>query len=236
MWRIHLVEDCLKESLFLARFFHAMGCVVDVAMTASDALFRWDNFRGTEFAHDVVVLDLLLPDAPGLNVLRAMRRCCDETPIIVVSHCTDPEERLAALRAGADDYVMKPFLPEELFERIRSVVDRVSGRIPGATWRLQFNRRDRAFYLDGRRVDLKPRALAVLRCLFEKPFVVLSREEILAHVWQTNSDVESNRVDAQIKFIRKKLAGFTSPEEARLMLETARAMGYRLNPDGHAAS
>ena len=171
---------------------------------------------------DLVVLDLGLPDVDGLSVLRELRRRGERMPVIILTARDDLGDKIEGLDAGGDDYVTKPFKLEELLARIRvRLRDGGSGEpmvldAGGITLDL----RTRRALLEGNLVDLTAREFTMLETLMRHPGQVLSREQLLAHVWGYDYDPGSNVVEVYVRYLRRKLG-----DEA---IETVRGMGYRL--------
>jgi DNA-binding response OmpR family regulator len=214
--RILLVEDERRVASFVAAGLRAEGYAVDHAATGAQAFARIQQAQP-----DLVVLDLGLPDLDGTEVLDQLRRTQPRLPVIVLTARGDVEARVQSLDLGADDYVTKPFALDELVARIRARL-RANGNgsnmLEAAGIRLDLRRR-RAI-VDGREVDLSAREFALLETFLRHPDQVLSREQLLAHVWGFHFDPGSNLVDVYIRYLRLKLGAER--------ISTVRRVGYRL--------
>lgn len=195
-----------------------------------------DGVTGAEIALtgelDLVLLDLVLPRCDGLDVLRRIRREDPALPVIVVTALGAEEERVRGLELGADDYVVKPFSARELLARVEAVLRRSPDR-PQAIRRLQLATgeidldRGEVRLLDGRSEDLSKLEADVLRYLAKSRDRIVSRDELLARVWQQKPHLIATRsVDMTIARLRKKLR----LEGEREVLVTVRGKGYRLDP------
>lgn len=178
---------------------------------------------------DLVLLDLVLPRRDGLEVLRSLRREDPALPVIVVTARGAEEERVRGLELGADDYVVKPFSARELLARVEAVLRRSPGR-PQPVKRLQLAvgevdlDRCEVRLADGGCEELSRLEADVLRYLARSPDRIVSRDELLARVWQQKPHFVATRsVDMTIARLRKKLGGGD-------VLVTVRGKGYRLNP------
>ena len=225
MTRILIVEDEERIVSFLEKGLRAGGySTVSVASgTEALAMARDDAF-------DLVVLDLGLPLLDGLDVLRALRRRGERMPIIVLSARDGVDDTVAALEGGADDYVTKPFRFEELLARIRLRLRDAVAPEPTILYAggITLDLRSRRASVDGpsdhggdqRTVELTAREFALTETLLRHAGQVLSREQLLSHVWGYDFDPGSNVVEVYIRYIRRKLGTDA--------IETVRGMGYRL--------
>jgi DNA-binding response OmpR family regulator len=217
MTRILIAEDESRLAAFLEKGLRADGYTTTVATdgAAASILARDEDF-------DLMVLDLGLPIKDGLEVLRDLRNTGQRLPVIILTARGDPGERVEGLEAGADDYIGKPFHFEELLARIRvrlrgeSVAIREHQLNVGE---LALDLRTRWASIHGEKVELSAREFELLRTFLEHPNQVLSREQLLAHVWGYDYDPGSNVVDVYVGYLRRKLGS------ARF--ETVRGVGYR---------
>lgn len=217
--RTLVVEDDRKLSKFLASALAEEGYAVDACRSGREAVER-----AAKSTYALVVLDWMLPDLDGLAVCRAIRHSGSVVPILMVSARTDIEDRVAALDAGVDDYLTKPFHLVELLARVRAAIRR--GRVQERALRvgsLALDVVDRIVTVEGTRVDLTQREFTLLVLLARNAGRVVSRTEILAHVWRaTRENPGSNLIEVNIKKLREKL-GASAPK-----VETVRGAGYRL--------
>jgi DNA-binding response OmpR family regulator len=218
MNRILIVEDEERITSFLEKGLKANGFVTAVASDAREGL---GMARAGGF--DLMILDLGLPDRDGMDVLRELRETDTETPVIILTARDGVAETVTGLESGADDYVPKPFQFEELLARIR--VRLRDQRAPEPT---VLRVGDAALDLRTRKLSIRDRSLeeltarefALAETFFRHPGQVLSREQLLSHVWGYDYDPGSNVVDVYVGYLRKKLG------EGRI--STVRGMGYRL--------
>ncbi len=180
---------------------------------------------------DLVLLDVLLPKLDGLSVLQSLRRSCPSLPVIMLTARGTEEDRVRGLKAGADDYVVKPFSALELLARIEAVLRRSAERPAGlapiriAGRLIDFDRRE-VRLPDGRRAELSQREAALLTYLAANPSRAVSREELLQRVWGIDPrGVETRTVDMHIARIRQALADDTADPKVIL---TVRSKGYML--------
>jgi DNA-binding response OmpR family regulator len=215
--RILIAEDEYRIASFLEKGLRANGfttAVVADGHTAASAA------RDSEF--DLLILDLGLPGQDGLDALAEIRRRGDRLPVIVLTAREGVPDRVAGLEGGADDYVTKPFSFEELLARIR-VRLRDTGSEEQTLLRagdLVLDLRTRRASVGERAVELTAREYGLLEVFLRHPDQVLSREQLLSHVWGYDFDPGSNIVEVYVRYLRKKLGDHT--------IETVRGMGYRL--------
>jgi DNA-binding response OmpR family regulator len=217
MSRILIAEDEERLAAFLEKGLRASGYATTVVGDGTEAtiLARDEDF-------DLVILDLGLPGKDGMEVLRELRTSGHRLPVIVLTARGDPDDRVEGLEAGADDYVGKPFHFEELLARIRarlrgdgSMTEADQMRVGGIVLDL----RTRWASVGGETVELSAREFELLRTFLDHPNQVLSREQLLAHVWGYDYDPGSNVVDVYVGYLRRKLGSDR--------LETVRGVGYR---------
>lgn len=214
--RLMLLEDDVLLGEGLRDFLAASGHVVDWCST----LRELQALHGEPF--DALLVDWQLPDGSGLDWLRARRRAGDTTPALMLTARDLLEQRLEGLDSGADDYLVKPFAPEELEARLRAVCRRSSGaaaerqRLGSA----EIDRRSRAAWLDGARVDLTAREWAVLEALLLRAGRIVPKAELEKLVLGFESELASNALEVHVSALRRKLG--------RELIETVRGLGYRI--------
>jgi DNA-binding response OmpR family regulator len=215
--RILIAEDEPRLASFLEKGLRSNGFVTSVAEdgTKASMMARDDEF-------DLLVLDLGLPGKDGTEVLRELRASGQRMPVIILTARDDVSDKVGGLEGGADDYVTKPFRFEELLARVRARLrdERTVERTVLRAGTVVLDLRTRRAATDGRTVDLTAREFTMLEVLIRHAGQVLSREQLLSHVWGYDYDPGSNVVDVYIGYLRRKL-GSTS-------IETVRGMGYRL--------
>jgi len=171
---------------------------------------------------DLLILDLGLPGKDGSLVLRDLRAAGQRLPVVILTARDDVSDKVAGLEGGADDYVTKPFRFEELLARVRARL-RDEGTAEATILRagaVTLDLRTRRAGVDDRSVELTAREFAMLEVLMRHPGQVLSREQLLSHVWGYDHDPGSNVVDVYVRYLRRKLGATT--------IQTVRGMGYRL--------
>jgi two-component system, OmpR family, copper resistance phosphate regulon response regulator CusR len=215
--RILIAEDEPRLASFLEKGLRANGFVTTVVadgITAS-AMARDDQF-------DLLLLDLGLPGRDGTVVLREMRAAGQRMPVVILTARDEVSDTVAGLEGGADDYVTKPFRFEELLARVRARL-RDERSVEPTVLRagdMTLDLRTRRASTDGHTIDLTAREFTMLEVLIRHAGQVLSREQLLSHVWGYDYDPGSNVVDVYVGYLRKKLGSDS--------IETVRGMGYRL--------
>jgi two-component system, OmpR family, response regulator len=214
--RLLLLEDDLILGEGLRDFLQTEGHVVDWCQSLSQA-----RVLGSE-PYDALLVDWQLPDGSGVDWVRTMRRQGCVTPVLVLTARDLLSDRVHGLDSGADDYLVKPFDPEELTARIRAVRRRVSG---SASPRLTFGEVEldltaKMAYLSGVRADLTAREWSVVEALALRAGRLVSKTDLEALVLGLDGEVASNSLEVHISSIRRKLG--------RALIETVRGMGYRM--------
>jgi DNA-binding response OmpR family regulator len=176
---------------------------------------------------DVIILDRMRPDLDGLAIVARLRAAGVETPVLMLSALGRSENRIEGLEAGVDDYLAKPYEPQELVARVKALHRRSSGKVHGAViiyGALECHVKARTAFRDGRHVALSPREFELFRYFMENAGETVTREMLLRDVWNMNFDPQTNVVDVNIGRLRRKLEeGFSTPA-----LETIWGAGYRL--------
>ena len=219
--RVLVVDDEPQFLRALATNLRGAGYEVETATTVAEAL----TAAGLKPA-DALILDLVLPDGSGTEVTRELRRWSD-APIIVVSAVGDEDEKIAALDAGADDYVTKPFAIGELLARLRAALRRTSsGAEPVVAFGdVRIDLEKQLVEVGGRPVHLTPHEFAILRLLAQNPGKLLTHRTILREVWGPAYGDESNYLHVYVSQLRRKLE--PDPASPRHLV-TEPGAGYRL--------
>jgi two-component system, OmpR family, response regulator len=185
-----------------------------------------------EFSPDAVVLDIMLPDFDGLEVLRRIRSAGDDVPVLFLTAKDAVEERIAGLTAGGDDYVTKPFSLEEVVARLRALIRRMHRAVAASTrgaelvvGDLIMDEDSREVTRGGEQVVLTATEFELLRYLMRNPRRVLSKAQILDRVWNYDFGGQANVVELYISYLRKKIDAGRAP-----MIHTMRGAGYVLRP------
>jgi DNA-binding response OmpR family regulator len=201
--RLLLIEDDRALSAHLAGDLARAGYAVDAAYDGTEG-----EFLGRETAYDAVILDLGLPGLPGLEVLRRWRAAGNAVPVIVLTARDAWHERVAGFKAGADDYLGKPFHVEELLARIGAVLRRRGGQagpaVAAGDLRLDEDRQ--AVVLpDGESVSLTGTEFRLLRCFMLNPDRILSKTRLIEHVYDQDFDRDSNLIEVYVRRLRSKI-------------------------------
>lgn len=216
-----LVEDDALVASGVIAGLRLHGFTVDHVETAQSA---HTALRTTHF--DLAILDLGLPDEDGMALLARVRGAGAMLPILLLTARDTLQDKVAGLRAGADDYLQKPFDLEELIARLHALHRRSAGRTVDMITHgdLSFDPASRQVLLDGSRVDLSRRELALLQALLHRPNRVLSAEQVKDSLYGFDEIVESNAINVHIHHLRRKLGPH--------IVETVRGVGYRLGRAG----
>ena len=201
--RILLVEDDLTTSRAVTMMLRGIGAIVDQTDTGEEALELVRHYD-----YDIVVLDLLLPDMEGYEVVRRMRGARLETPVLILSGLARPQAKVKGFGMGADDYITKPFDKEELVARIQAVIRRSKGYSQPLlkVGSLLLNLDSREVQVDGREVHLTGKEYAILELLVLRRGMVLTKEAFLNHLYGGIDEPEMKIIDVFICKLRKKLA------------------------------
>jgi two-component system OmpR family response regulator len=219
--RVLLVEDEVKMARIVKRGLEREGYAVDVATNGEEALWA-----AREHDYDAIVLDVMIPGPDGFAVCRQLRAEGRWAPVLMLTARDAVPDRVAGLDAGADDYLVKPFAFAELFARLRALCRRDPAPRP-AVLEVDDIRLDPATWTVTRAgvpVNLSPREFSLLRLFMSRPGQVLTRTEILEHVWDFAYAGTSNVVDVYVRYLREKL----DRPFGRDSFETVRGVGYRL--------
>lgn len=220
--KLLLVEDEDRLARSLVRGLTEEGHQVDLCALGGDALSQ-----GAALAYDAVILDWMLPDLDGLTVLRTWRAAGLRTPVLMLTARGTVPEKVQGLRAGADDYLTKPFDFEELLARLEALHRRAEGIDRARTvGDVTLDGRRRTLACGDRNVSLTAREYALASEFFDRAGDVLTRSELLDRVWGSRFDGEPNIVDVYVGYLRRKLADIGSAEAA---LRTVRGVGFRLD-------
>lgn len=219
--RLLLIEDDTILAQQLRADLKRAGYAVDLSSDGIDG-----EFMGNEVDYDVVVLDLGLPGRPGMEVLANWRAHGNKLPVLILTARDGWRERVDGLRAGADDYLGKPFHVEELLARLQALLRRGDGRASGpltvGAVTLDEGGRD-LVNADGERFRLTGTEFRLLRRLMAQPGEVVSKRELTAHAYPDDAERDSNVIEVYVHRLRQMLGDH--------WIETRRGQGYRFNPD-----
>ena len=223
--RILVVEDDKRVAGAVKRGLEGEGHAVDVALDGVDG-----HWLATENEYDAVVLDSMLPGMSGEDICGALRTAGDWTPILMLTARSGASEEAAALDAGADDFLSKPFSFLVLQARLRALLRRGQRERPAvlAVGDLRLDPATHDVCRGDVRIDLTPRQFSLLEFLMRHPGEVLSKSTIMEHVWDFGFEGDGNIVEVYVRQLRQRVdAPF-----GRASLQTVRLVGYRLDPEG----
>ena len=219
--RVLIVEDDSEISKYLEKGLAESGYTADGVASAEEAMPALETV-----AYDAAVIDLMLPGIDGEELIQSIRKKSYSTPVLVLSAKQSVEDRVHALRIGADDYMTKPFSFTELAARIDALLRRSSGS--GEQYRelsvgnLRLDRQSRRVYRGGEEIELPPREFNLLEYLLHNKGRVLPKTMILEHIWDFDFDPQTNVLDVLIHRLRKKVdEPFDKP-----LIHTVRGVGY----------
>ena len=217
-----VVEDDRDTREFIKNGLVQAGHSVDTAADGRDGLFA-----ATTRQFDVIVLDRMLPEVDGLTVLRTLRASGNRVPVLILSALGEVDHRVAGLRAGSDDYLVKPFAFSELQARIEALVRRTAPEGPATVFKLgdlELDLMARSVRRGETVIDLQPREFRLLEYLMRHAGQVVTRTMLLEHVWDYHFDPQTNVIDVHVSRLRGKIdKGFELP-----LLHTVRGAGYKL--------
>lgn len=218
--KILLVEDEIKLNKALATGLQDLGYAVDSAFDGEEGekMARWNNY-------DLIVLDIMMPKRSGLEVCKNLRASFRPVPILMLTAKDAIEDRVNGLDAGADDYLVKPFAFDELVARIRTLLRRppLTATDIFELDELKLDTRTQKVTVSNKEITLTLREYGLLEYLMRNCGTVLTRVDLLEHVWDRNYDSLSNVVDVHLKNLRKKL-----PKQYAKRIKTIWGKGYRL--------
>jgi two-component system OmpR family response regulator len=222
--RILVVEDDPNAAAFVVNGLRQEGVTVECARTGPDALHL-----ATSEKFDAIVLDRNLPGMDGLSVLKALRAAQNRTPLIILSAIAHADERVAGLRAGAHDYLTKPFSFSELHARLDNLLAQKSDsgqrEIALRCGDLELDRLTRRVTRAGKPIDLMQREFQILELLLRHKDRVVTRTMLLEQIWDYRFDPHTGLIDTHMSRLRKKIDG----EGQKPLLHTLRNVGYRLS-------
>ena len=217
--RVLLVEDEEKVASFIKKGLEEHGYAVDFASDGKIGLAM-----ALDQLHDLVILDINLPEIDGLSVLRQIREKQVVTPVLLLTIRATIEDKVIGLDTGADDYLSKPFSFEELLARVRALLRRGSEsktpvlHLDG----LSLDPATRQVFRDGNRIELTSKEFAILEYFMRNTGRVLTRSMIINHVWDYDYEAATNVVDVYVNYLRKKIDASYQPK----LLHTIRGTGY----------
>ncbi|WP_029459952.1 response regulator transcription factor [Solidesulfovibrio alcoholivorans] len=220
--RLLLVEDDLEAAAYMVKGLKESGYVADHVADGREALYRVaaENY-------DAVIVDRMLPGVDGLTIVRTMRSAGNHAPVLILSALGDVDDRVKGLRAGGDDYLVKPYAFAELLARLEALLRRGRADPPDTTLKIADLEMDlvaRTVKRAGKPIELKPKEFALLEYLMRHAGHVVTRTMLLENVWDYSFDPQTNVIDVHISRLRQKIdKGHDKP-----LLATIRGAGYSL--------
>jgi DNA-binding response OmpR family regulator len=221
--KVLLIEDESRIADFVCSGLAERGLTVD---TCGDGNAGYE--RASAGGYDVILLDIMLPGRDGLSVLKGLRAVGIGTPVILLTARNELGDRVEGLNLGADDYIAKPFYVEELAARIQALLRRLSGDRQNTVQvgNLLLDRLNRQVTCMGQTIELTTREFNLLEYLMRSAGRVLTRKQILEHVWGYDFDPSTNLVDVCIQRIRRKIAFIDPTADPGSPIESVRGVGY----------
>lgn len=222
--RVLVIEDETKVGSFIKRALEEESYAVDLCE---------DGAQGLDMAlsgsYDLIMIDLMLPSLPGLEVLARLRKEKIQTPVLILTAQSKVDQRVKGLDAGADDYLTKPFAIDELLARVRALLRRGPAESTGIFQidDLILNPATREVTRGGQRIDLTVKEYALLEYFMRHTGRVLTRPMISDHVWNQDFDTFTNVIDVYVNYLRNKI----DRGRARKLIHTVRGSGYMLKVD-----
>jgi two-component system response regulator PhoP len=220
--RILLVEDDAGLQMSLSEILREAGYAVDVTGDGIEGLFF-----GEEYALDLAIIDLGLPGIPGLELIRKLRQQDRQFPILILTARAEWQDKVEGLEAGADDYLTKPFHPEELKARVSALIRRSAGHAQPVIelGLLRIDLSSQRVYNGDQEIELTTYEYKVFEYLLMHPDQVVTKTVLSEHIYEEDADRDSNVIEVFVGRLRKKI----DPDGLLSPIETLRGRGYRLN-------
>jgi two-component system OmpR family response regulator len=220
--RILVIEDEAEVAAYLTKGLREHGYTVEQASDGKDGLFLalYEEF-------DAMIIDRMLPNVDGLSIIRSVRQADISTPVLILSALGQVDDRVAGLREGSDDYLVKPFSFSELIARLEALLRRQSpagSQTRLVVGELEMDLLARTVHRGQDTIELKPREFSLLEYLMRHAGQVVTRTMLLEHVWDYHFDPQTNVIDVHISRLRQKIDRGYEHE----MLQTVRGAGYTL--------
>ncbi len=226
--RVLIIEDDKQTLSYLKRGLEEAGHTVDHAADGKDGMYL-----ALESRYDAAVIDRMLPGTDGLSIVRAMRASDNDTPVLILSALGEVDDRVKGLRAGGDDYLVKPFAFAELLARLDALTRRREADSPATTLNvddLEMDLLSRSIKRAGKAINLQPREFRLLEYLMRHTDQVVTRTMLLEGVWDYDFDPQTNVIDVHISRLRSKIdRDFDKP-----LIHTVRGAGYMLSGKAQA--
>ena len=221
--KILVIEDDQHTANFVCRGLSEKQHTVDHAKDGKEGLFM-----ALENKYDIMIVDRMLPHMDGLSVIKSMRAAGRESPALILSALGEVDDRVTGLRAGGDDYLVKPFAFSELAARVEAILRRHTQEAANATLvvdDLQMDLLTRTVTRANRQLDIKPREFKLLEFLMRHAGQVVTRTMLLEGVWDYHFDPQTNVIEVHISRLRQKIDRYFDKQ----LLHTVRGAGYMLN-------
>lgn len=216
--KVLIVEDEEMLNNIIAKRLHIENMTTDSCHDGETAL----QYIGTS-SYDVIIMDIMMPKLDGLSVVRQMRADNNRTPVLFLTAKDSLQDKITGLNEGGDDYLVKPFESDELVARLYALARRSNNQAQNdlIAGPLTINRKSRTVIRDGQEINLTAKEFDLLYYLASNQNIVLTRQQILDHVWEYDYESYSNLIDVYIKDLRKKL-DYGDPK----LIKTIRGVGY----------
>ncbi|MBU0647711.1 response regulator transcription factor [Patescibacteria group bacterium] len=221
--KILVIEDEKGIANFISEGLQLENYLVDLAYLGQDGL---DKALINEY--DLIILDLMLPDISGLKVCRELRENNASVPVLMLTAKNTTEDKITGLDTGADDYLTKPFDFDELLARIRALLRRGQSNIADNIIKVgpvKLNTKTHEVNRSNKKLTLTNKEYKLLEYLMRRPDEVISRHQILEHVWETDTDPFSNTVEVHIRYLRQKI----DKNYSKKLIKTIRGAGYKIS-------
>lgn len=220
--KLLVVEDEVKTGKYLQKGLSEAGFIVDLANTGIDG-----HHQAVVEKYDLIILDVMLPDINGWQILKSLRNNGNLTPVLFLTAKDSTEDKVKGLELGADDYLSKPFAFAELLARVRTLLRRgIHSQTPDQLniSNLSLDLKRRSAIREGEKINLTNKEFSLLELLLRRQGEVLPRALIASQVWDMNFDSDTNVIDVAIRRLRTKIDSGYSPK----LIHTVRGMGYVL--------
>ena len=220
--RVLVIEDDADTAAYIRKGLKEEGHVVDHAQDGKEGLFM-----ALEQSYDVTIVDRMLPGLDGLSIIQTLRTSGNNTPVLILSALGEVDDRVQGLRAGGDDYLVKPFAFSELLARLEALVRRADTEAAETSLRvddLELDLLTRVVKRAGQVIELQPREFRLLEYLMRHAGQVVTRTMLLENVWDYHFDPQTNVIDVHVSRLRRKI----DKEFGQPLLHTIRGAGYTL--------
>lgn len=220
--RVLVIEDDADTAAYIRKGLKEEGHVADHAQDGKEGLFM-----ALEQSYDVTIVDRMLPGLDGLSIIQTLRTSGNNTPVLILSALGEVDDRVQGLRAGGDDYLVKPFAFSELLARLEALVRRADTEAAETSLRvgdLELDLLTRVVKRTGQVIELQPREFRLLEYLMRHAGQVVTRTMLLENVWDYHFDPQTNVIDVHVSRLRRKI----DKEFGQPLLHTIRGAGYTL--------